>query len=193
LTENTGWFAAGYAVLVLGVALLFFASISGPRGPRLHPFGRWLDWLAYHLPWRNKLLKRDFSLALGLLLDADVPEGEAVRQAGKAAGNRHVQLKSEAIAAQLSRGVPLAKAIAGFDEQRQFQWRLGTAMHAGRGFVRALHGWHQSLEAEAFRKEQAAAQFTTTFLLMINGAAVCLIVMSIFGMFVAMLNQAVLW
>lgn len=194
VTGNIGWLGLGYLALAVGVALLLIGTLSTPKARTgSSVFGLWRDRLAYRLPWRNRLLKRDFSLTLALLLDAGIPEGEAVIQAGAAVGNRFVRWKSLRIAKELAGGVPLAKAIRSFDERREFQWRLSNAAHSGSGFVRALYGWHEALQAEAFQKEQAAAQITTTLLLLLNGAAVCLVVSSIFAVFVAMTSQAVLW
>jgi hypothetical protein len=80
----------------------------------------------------------------------------------------------------LEQGTPLTAAVSLLDDSGEFRWRLANAAHGQRGFERALAGWHDSLDAQAFRQEQAAAQVTTTLLTVFNGVLVALLTASIF-------------
>ncbi|HEV8544559.1 MAG TPA: type II secretion system F family protein [Verrucomicrobiae bacterium] len=195
ITENSGWFIVGYLSLGLCVLFLFIGAISGPRSSG-NARSKWLflrDRFAYALPWRNKLLKRDFSLILAFLLDAEMPEAQALERAGEGVGNLFVQWKARRAAKKLGSGLALSRAMSGFDEDGQLQWRLATAAQSGIGFVRALYGWHETLEGEASRQEETAAHLTSTALLILNGAAVACVMIAIFSVFIAVINTAVLW
>jgi hypothetical protein len=69
-----------YSILYLGA----FLYVGGPR------LRRWLEAgispfthaFLLKVPWYRKRLLRNFSLMLGILLDADVPESEALLLAG---------------------------------------------------------------------------------------------------------------
>jgi type II secretory pathway component PulF len=195
ITENSGWLIFAYMSLAVGVLVLFMGAVSGPRSTG-DSRSRWRflrDRFSYAMPWTNKLLKRDFSLMLAFLLDAELPESKALEQAGDSVGNLFVRSKARRAAKKLSSGIPLTQAISGFDEEGQLQWRVATAAQSGIGFVPALRGWHQTLEGEAFRQEETAAHLSTTALLILNGAAVACVVIAIFAVFVAVVNEAVLW
>ena len=73
------------------------------------------------------------------------------------------------------------------------QWRLSNALRRGSGFVRALTGWHEALDAKAFQLEQAAAQLTTTVLVLINGVIVASILIAVFLVLISIINQTSLW
>ena len=59
-----------------------------------------------------------------------------------------------------------------------------------RGFVRALTGWHEALDAKAFQLEQAAAQVITTVLVLINGLIVASIMIAVFLVLIQLINGA---
>ena len=52
-------------------------------------------------------------------------------------------------------------------------------MGAG-GFLQALAGWHESLDAKAFQQEQAAAHGITSALVLWSGLFVGAVVISVF-------------
>jgi len=54
--------------------------------------------------------------------------------------------------------------------------------------LKALHGWHESLDAKAFQQEEATAHVVTSGLVIMNGLAVGLIVTAMFGLLVAALK-----
>src|SRR6202012_1581613 len=137
---------------VIGTLFLLFAYIGGPR---VYLWSRAVlgglpDWIHYHLPWRRKRLQRDFSAMLAVLLDAHVPEAEAVSLAGESTANAIVRRRAEKIRAQLTQGVRLPDAIRAMDDQGELQWRLANALQRGRGFLSALNGWHEALDSKAF-------------------------------------------
>jgi type II secretory pathway component PulF len=183
------------------LALIWFLTLAYIAGPRLQG---WLGMLSpaataawdsvlWRLPWRRKRLQRDFSTMLALLLEAEVPEAEAIRLAGEATANTVVQRRANRAIGLLSQGVALPEALRAVDDCGEFRWRLANALRSGFGFVRALAGWHEALDAKAFQLEQTAAQVTTTFLVLLNGAIVGCIVLGIFMALIKLVNMATLW
>jgi type II secretory pathway component PulF len=194
-------FASGPLFTNLQIAFFIFvwlAALIYIGGPR---FRAWInrllpglpDRLACALPWRRKRLQRDFSAMLALLLEAGVPEAEAVRLSGECTANRVFRQRADQAAARLGRGVKLAEAIRVLDDSPELRWRFDNAFRRGGGFVRALSGWHEALDAKAFQLEQTAAQLATTALVLVNGLLVASIVIGMFIVLINLINQAVLW
>jgi type II secretory pathway component PulF len=130
---------------------------------------------------------------LGLLLDSAVPEPEAVRLAADCAANRVFRRRAERVIERLAQGVKLPEAVQAMDDTGEFGWRLRNAFHAQTRFLRALAGWHESLDAKAFQQQQAAAHGITTALVIWNGLFVGVIVVSVFLVLISILNSAELW
>ena len=59
--------------------------------------------------------------------------------------------------------------------------------------MRALTGWHEALDAKAFQLEQAAAQLTTTILVLTNGVIVASVLVGVFLVFISLINQGCIW
>ncbi len=181
---------------VIGLTwFLLFAYVGGPRvrGWFRAALGPLPDWIHFHLPWRRKRLQRDFSAMLAVLLDAHVPENEAVILAGECTANSIVRRRAEKIRERLTRGVKLPEAIRAIDDAGELQWRLTNALQRGRGFLAALNGWHEALESKAFQQEQTAAQITTTGLVLFNGFIIACVVIGLFLPLIALINAATLW
>jgi type IV pilus assembly protein PilC len=174
---------------------LLFAYVGGPRvrGWFRAVLGGLPDWIHYQLPWRRKRLQRDFSAILAVLLDAHVPEADAVTLAGEATANSIIRRRAEKIRAQLTQGVKLPEALRAIDDRGELQWRLANALHRGRGFLAALTGWHEALDSKAFQQEQTAAQITTTGLVLFNGLIVASVVIALFLPLIALIYSATLW
>lgn len=193
--ENNGIAIALQIAFICFVWGAMFAYIAGPRAQswlaRIHPGVP--GWISWQFPWRRKRLHRDFSSMLAVLLDAGVPESEAVRLAGEATNNIVMQHRAQRVCALLSRGVKLPEAVAEMGDSQELSWRLSNALRRGRDFLRALAGWHEALDAKAFQLEQAAAQATTTAMVLINGLIVGGIVVALFLALIAIMNEAVLW
>ena len=153
----------------------------------------WLDRIAFRLPWRRKRLQRDFSMMLAALLEAAVPESEAVRLAGEATANGVMRRRAGEVCARLAAGVKLPDALRSIDEAGELHWRLTNALWRRHGFVRVLAGWHEALDARAFQQEQSAAQILTTVVVLINGALVSCILIAMFLPFIQLINTASLW
>jgi len=180
-------------VLVLWLALLLYVA-----GPRLHGwFHRRLptvpDWLLFQLPWRRRRLQRDFSALLAVMLEANVPEAEAVELAAEATANLVLLRRAARVRARLQQGVALPEALRILDGAGELHWRLANALRRGGGFVRALAGWQETLDAKAFQLEQSAAQVATTALVLLNGCLVASLVIAVFLALIKLVNQAVLW
>lgn len=175
--------------------LAFLAYVGGPRlCAWLHrALPGLLDEFSCRLPWRRKRLQRDFSAMLAVLLDAEVPETEAVALAGAATANLAMSRRARQVQKLLNEGVKLPEAMRAMDDTGEFRWRLSNALHHRGGFLRALSGWHEALDAKAFQLEQSAAQVTTTALVLFNGLIVATIVIGMFLVLIQLLNQAVLW
>ena len=188
-----------FAIIQIAIgAFVWLAMLAYVGGPRLRAWiGSALpgmpDAVLSRLPWRQKRLERDFSAMLAVLLDAQVPETEAVSLAAESTANMTVARRAEKVRALLKDGVKLPEAIAAIDNSGEFRWRLSNALQRGSGFLRALAGWHEALDAKAFQLEQTAAQLTTTGLVLVNGAIVGCIATAIFLALIQLLNQAVLW
>jgi type II secretory pathway component PulF len=177
------------------VLMLTFFYIGGPRlrsGLELAAPGA-IDRLLWALPWRRARLRRDFSAMLAVLLDSRVPEPEAIRLASKCTGNAVIERGAARACELLASGVALPEAILAVDASREFQWRLGNALRGGRAFYAALKGWFASLEAQAFRSEQTAAQVATTLIVLWNGLVIGGIVVAMFLCLIALTERALLW
>jgi type II secretory pathway component PulF len=181
--------------LLAFVWLAMLIYLAGPKlrrwSKRLAP-GLW-DFVAWRVPWQRKRLYRDYSGILAVLLDAGVAESEAVVLAGESTANSVVLARARKVQSLLRGGTNLPDALRVMDASGEFQWRAANGLRYGRGFLAALAGWHDALDAKAFQLEQAAAQITTTVLVLINGAVVAAIVIGLFLALVSLLNQASLW
>jgi type II secretory pathway component PulF len=151
-----------------------------------------VDWLAWRIPWKRKSLQRAFSAMLAVLLDGGVPEPEAVRLAGAATANEICRRRAGRVIQALEQGSTLGEAIRDFDDSGEFHWRLANATHARGGFLPALRGWHEALEAKASQQQEAATQTLTSGLVIMNGVIVALIVTGLFGLIIAILKGALL-
>jgi type II secretory pathway component PulF len=186
------------AIQFVIVGIIWLATLAYVGGPRLHG---WLnrafpgaqDWMAFRLPWRRKRLQRDFSAMLAVLLDADVPEAEAVSLAAQSTANLAIIRRAQRVRALMQEGVKLPEALRVLDNSKELQWRLSNALRRGAGFVRALTGWHEALDARAFQLEQAAAQITTTVLVLINGLIVASVMIAVFLVIIQLVNQTSIW
>jgi len=201
-TASTGVLFLGFlhhyfdAIMVLQFTALFliwlmvFIYLGGPRVTAWWPV---LERVHFWLPWRRRRMQRDFSSLLAVLLDAGVPEPEALKLAGEGAANAVFRNRTARAVADLGRGLSLPEAVQSVDDSGEFRWRLRNAAAGHGGFLRALAGWHESLDARAFQLEQAAAHGVTTALVLFSGLFVGAIAISVFMFFVASINQGVLW
>jgi type II secretory pathway component PulF len=182
-------------LFMLGLCVAAFVYVAGPRVSawchgRLYPFA---DWLAWHIPWKRKRLVRTFSATLGVLLDGGVPEAEAVRLAADCTANEIARRRAGRVTSALQQGVKLQEAVAGFDDAGEFRWRLANACHARDGFLRALNGWHEALDAKAFQQEEATAHVVTSGLVLFNGFVVALTAAAVFIALIAVMERAATW
>jgi type II secretory pathway component PulF len=177
------------------VCLVVIGYVGGPRlrASLNRVLGGAPDWLLGMLPWRRKRLQRDFSAMLAVLLDADVPEAEAVTLAAEATANETMQWRAAEVCTRLKGGVKLTEALRAMDGSAELHWRLANALKRGSGFLRALAGWHEALDARAFQLEQSAAQIATTAMVLFNGAIVACIMIAVFLALTDLINQVALW
>jgi type II secretory pathway component PulF len=187
----TNWLVLFEILLSLMMFVVVVVYVGGPGFVRWFQFRSVpiVDWLAWRVPWKQKRLQRTFSAMLAVLLDGGVPEAEAVRLAGDSTANEICRRRSLRVINAMKRGTKLAEAVRDFDDSGDFRWRLANAIHAQGGFLPALRGWHETLDAKAFQQEEATAHVITTGLVILNGALVALIAMAMFGILTTVLNH----
>jgi type II secretory pathway component PulF len=191
MTPYIIWFEMVLFLVLLTVAAIY---IGGPDAVRWFQFRSVpvVDWLAWHIPWKQKKLQRTFSAMLAVLLDGGVPELEAIRLAGESTANEICRRRARHVIAALEKGTKLDDAVRAFDDSGEFHWRLTNATHAHSGFLKALLGWHEALDAKAFQQEETATHAMTSGLVILNGLVVALIATAMFGILIAILNGALL-
>jgi type II secretory pathway component PulF len=176
-------------IFSLWLLAILYLSDSGPRW-----FSRsFLDSISWRIPWRRKRMCRDFSTLLAVLLDSQVPEAEAVPLAAESVGNLELRKRADSVSRELQEGMALPTALAQLDQRGEMRWRLANALRGRGGFLRALAGWHDALDAKAFQQEQAAAQIASASLVLFNGFIVACFVTALFGALVHVINMATLW
>jgi type IV pilus assembly protein PilC len=190
--ENTFWLVAFEVVVFLALLSVAVIYIGGPGLVRWFQFRRvpLVDWITWRVPWKQKKLQRTFSAMLAVLLDGGVPEAEAVRLAGDSTANEICRRRARRVIAALKRGIKLDDAVRAFDDSGEFHWRLTNATHAHGGFLNALRGWHESLDAKAYQQEEAATHAVASGLVILNGVLVGLIATAMFGILIAMMRAA---
>jgi type II secretory pathway component PulF len=194
---GSGFVALQTAIMAL-VWLLTLAYLGGPRlrawFSALIPGGTVLiDWLQFALPWRRKRLQRDFSAMLAALLEAGVPETEALHFAAESTANTAFAHRVAQARRLLAQGMKLPDTLRSLDRSGELQWRLANALQGKGRFVRALTGWHEALDAKAFQLEQTAAQLTTAAFVLLNGLIVAAIFIGMFLPLIQLLNHLTLW
>jgi len=189
---NTLWLVTYEAVLFIMLVAAVMIYIGGPGLVRWFQFRSVpiVDWITWHVPWRQKQLLRTFSAMLAVLLDGGVPEAEAVWLAGDCTANEICRRRVQRVTAALERGIKLDDAVSAFDNSGEFHWRLANAIHAHGGFLNALRSWHEALDARAFQQEEATAHAVTSGLVILNGVVVGLIATAMFGILIAMVRAA---
>ena len=190
--ENSGWLVGFEVIIFLLLVLATLIYIGGPQFIRWFQFRGlpFVDWVAWRVPWKQKRLQRTFSAMLAVLLDGGVPEAEAVQLAGDCTANEICRHRARRVLAALKGGIRLDEAVRAFDDHGEFHWRLTNAIHARGGFLNALRGWHETLDARAFQQEEATAHAVTSGLVILNGVLVGLITTAMFGILIAMLWRA---
>jgi type II secretory pathway component PulF len=195
VTEHRGFIFLLQLLLMFMVWLVAVLYIGGQRMPYWlgGGFSSFCDRLLYALPWRRKRMQRDFSAMLAILLDAGVPEAEALTLAADCTANDIFRQRAGRARDALRQGVKLTDAVQMMDDSGEFRWRLTHALRAGGGFFKAIAGWNEALDAKAFQQEQATAHVVTTSLVVLNGILVGFIVVSVFGVLISIINAGVLW
>ncbi len=173
-------------LLIWGSVLVYVATSQGLLS------GTIADRINLLIPWRRRRMQRDFSTALGVLLDASLDESESVRLAADASGNQSFRERAGLILENLAQGMSLPEAVRPLDNDGQFRWRLSNAADASLGFMKALAGWQEDLDARAFFQEQAMTHGLAAFLVVWNGIVVGGIAFCVFQFLVHTLNL-LLW
>jgi type II secretory pathway component PulF len=187
---HTNWLIAFEAAVFLTLLSAAAIYVGGPGFVRFFRSRGFplVDWISWRLPWKQKRLQRTFSAMLAVLLDGGVPEAEAVRLAGDCTANEICRNRTARIVATLQQGNKLDEAVRLLDDSGEFHWRLTNAAHANGGFLNALRGWHEALDAKAFQEQETTAHVLTSGLVILNGVVVGLIATAMFGVLVAILN-----
>jgi len=193
-TLNDHFVLVGFeAVLFVGLLALTAIYIGGPGLMRWFQFRSVpvVDWITWRIPWKRKQLLRAFSAMLAVLLDGGVPEPEAVRLAGESTANEICRRRARRMLAALAAGRKLEDAVREFDHTGEFRWRLANAAHAHGGFLSALRGWHEALDAKAFQQEETATHVFASGMVILNGVVVGLLAVGLFGMLIMILKNMV--
>ncbi len=183
------------AALIWFAVWLFEVGRSGGRWlvrGLASPFQPLFDRVNLFVPWTRLRLQRDFGVMLASLLDAGVAEPRAVELAAEATGNGLFQERARKVVDQLRNGVALPEALAELDDAGEFSWRLRNAsLSGGQGqrFGSALSGWHESLEARAFQREQTFSQLVSTGLVALNGLMVGLVAVGVFHFLISAMES----
>jgi type II secretory pathway component PulF len=188
---NDRFILVGFEMLVfLALMLVAVIYVGGPGFVRWFQFRSVpvVDWISWRIPWKQKKLQRTFSAMLAVLLDGGVPEAESVRLAGDSTANEICRYRARRVITSLKKGVKLDDAVRAFDDTGEFHWRLTNATHAHGGFLHALRGWHEALDAKAFQQEEIATHVLTSGLVVLNGLVVALIATSMFGVLIMILK-----
>lgn len=195
MISAAGWISAGNFAVCGLLALWMFARVGGPRllGTPLLRNSRIFDAFLRLVPWRRARMRRDFAAALASLLDAGVPEREAVREAGEIPGSPWYRDGATRAVHCLAHGVPLMNAVREVDDAGQLRWRLTNARHGRAGFRASLQGWLDGLDARAHAQEFAAAQGLFTIGLLVQGLAVGLAVAGFFGALIRIIDATLQW
>jgi type II secretory pathway component PulF len=191
-TGSIVWLLNG---LFLGVLITATFYLGGPRLTTwlqngIFPFS---DWAAWQLPWKRKRLQRDFASMLATLLDSGMSEDRALLLAGESMANQAVTRNATRALADLKSGQPLTEAVRRLDRSGELHWRLCNASHTGHGFTEALGGWLEALDARAFQQEQAAGQLITTGIVMVHGVVIGVLVIGVFQILIAIIQEGLLW
>ncbi len=189
---SSRWLVGAELVFAAGLFVAALAYVAGPRVTVWLQRGGFpiVDWLAWRVPWKRKRLQRTFSATLAVLLDGGVPEPEAVRLAGDCTANAIARRRAEGVGLALQQGAKLQDAITAWDDAGEFKWRLTNACHARDGFLCALNGWHETLDAKAFQQEEATAHVITSGLVIFNGVVVALTATAVFAALIAIIERA---
>lgn len=158
---------------------------------------RWVERLRQRiellLPWVRRRKQRDFSAMLTLLLDAGMPEAQAVQLAGESTANLVLAARARRVAEELARGVKLTEALRQMDDSGQLAWRLTNAAQGKTTFRTALAGWHDALDARATQQEQIAAHAIATASVLVNGLFVGLFAYVMFHSLITLVHVAGEW
>jgi type II secretory pathway component PulF len=176
--------------VMLGFQFLILCYVGGPR---LSGLSFLTDRVQWSLPWRRKRMQRDFATMLALLLDAGLPEQRALVLAAEATNNSVFIRRAQLAVERISAGTKLTDAVRTLDDSGEFHWRLTNALHGRDGFLAALRGWFEALDAKAFQQEQAAAQTLTTALVLWNGFVIGAFVVGMFNVLTNIIEEGVLW
>ncbi len=150
-------------------------------------------WLA---PWRRKRCRQRFSLVLGQMLEAGVPESRALRQAAEATGEDAYIKQAAKGQEALAGGSPLSTVVTDFfDPSGELGWRLNSfaAQNDYTGLRSSLEAWGRYLDAAAFRDEQVAAQISSTVLFLLAAAIVADLVISFFFCIITLMQGITIW
>ncbi len=195
LTRFNWIWAAAQLILLAAIwtsVLIYWVNpvASSWEGTRI---ARWCSAIQFAIPWRRKRMQRDFAAALGLLLDAGVPEERAITLAADCAENLKFIARARWAVARLKNGAGLIEALVLLDPSRQFEWRLRTATAQDCQAQRALDGWREELDALAFQQEQTFTHAFTSGLAIWNGITVGIIAIAVFVNLTRMIDHASPW
>jgi type II secretory pathway component PulF len=141
-------------------------------------------------PWTKKRIRRDFSQVLAMSLHAGVSESDAISMSAKATGSEKMIRKGQHAIDELKNGKKLVDSLKSFDRSGELSWRFAMFQNNDHA-TPCLAGWHESLEARAFKEEQTFAHIISTILILILGTAVGLLAFISFDFLISIIGQSV--
>jgi len=185
-----GWLMGAISIGLLLWLIGYSRGLGLTRVLHLHGL---VDVLDSCLPWRRARRLCDFSSMLSILLDAGVPEDEALSLAAQSTASWTMRVRTAQALRELERGVPLPEAVGRIDSRGELRWRLANGAHGPDGFRKALAGWHAALAARADQLEQAGAHLLSTGILLLNAAVVGVICVSVFQILIGFIDRMAPW
>jgi len=188
------WLAAHCLMLGLMIAANLFL-LGGPAVAHWTQlrFPRLTEVVHRHLPWQRLDQRRRFGLALTRLLDAAVPEEQALRLAGDFADDCSHQAGVDRAITRLRDGERLTEAIREIAPDPDLCFRLEATSLSGGGFRSAIAGWEEAQQARARFREAAAMDLVYTFFLAYNAACIGITGVAFFASEIKRINTLVAW
>lgn len=198
LFNSIPFFALIGIVQFFGMLIFIFLFAFGPGVTRTFQLEYIMSYIFYYTtPWRRKRVKQNFAVSLATLLDAGIPEQEALILAAESTGNSVMMRLAEKGVVMMSQGVTLTEVLTAlFDSKGELAWRFAnsyTAIGNRPRFVQAVTGWGNWLNARAFRQEQLVAHLLSTMIIILSGIMVGIIAIAMFMPLIMIVKNMAMW
>ncbi len=153
-------------VSVLACIIILYAG-RGIFHRSFEPFSRFIEGHADRIiPYRRQLAEKDFAMNLCALLDAGIPESEAVDLACQSVSRPHWNQKRREAQSLMAGGSALPEVLDSVLEDPSLKWRFRNLLHSVSPRNPGLHGRLLPWAEMVSRKAAAAASMALDILLM---------------------------